>query len=164
MDVKGTGSDEACFYSLLGIQQDASASEVKSAYRKLALKWHPDRWAKNPSAAGEAKRRFQLIQEAYSVLSDEGKRAMYDAGLYDPLDDDEEDMGEFMKDFMSTVERVKSEPVKSFEEIQEMFDDLVSGMGMGMEYGRNDGFSGPSDSAKRTRVSSPRNGRAQYRW
>ncbi|URD92848.1 DnaJ domain [Musa troglodytarum] len=89
MDASGPGSDGSCYYSLLGIRRNASPSDIRSAYRCLALKWHPDRWAKEPAAAsGEAKRRFQRIQEAYSVLSDKGKRAMYDAGFYDPLDDD----------------------------------------------------------------------------
>ena len=150
MDGDRSGSDNTCFYSLLNIRPDSSQSDIRSAYRKLALKWHPDRWARNPRAANEAKRRFQRIQEAYSVLSDEGKRSLYDAGMYDPLDDNEEDLGEFMKDFMSAVERVKSEPVKSFEEIQQMFDDLVSGMGMDFNV---NGYSEQPDMGKRTRVS-----------
>ncbi|KZV19477.1 dnaJsubfamily B member 3-like [Dorcoceras hygrometricum] len=57
---------ELGYYSLLGIRKDASSSDIRTAYRKLALKWHPDRWATNPSAAAEAKLRFQKIQEAYS--------------------------------------------------------------------------------------------------
>ncbi|KAF3647093.1 putative MADS-box protein isoform X1 [Capsicum annuum] len=90
MDREG-GSSGSCYYSVLGIRKDASCSDIRSAYRKLALKWHPDRWAKNPTVAGEAKRRFQKIQEAYSVLSDQDKRSMYDAGFLDLLEEDEEE-------------------------------------------------------------------------
>lgn len=52
--------------------------------------WHPDRWTKRPSLLSEAKRKFQQIQEAYSVLSDQRQRTLYDAGLYDPDEEDEE--------------------------------------------------------------------------
>ncbi|KAL5218491.1 hypothetical protein ABZP36_019175 [Zizania latifolia] len=86
----GAGAPACCYYTLLGIRKNASATDVRAAYRRLAMKWHPDRWASDPGAAGEANRRFQRIQEAYSVLSDKGKRAMYDAGLFDPLDDDDQ--------------------------------------------------------------------------
>ncbi|XP_016681242.2 dnaJ homolog subfamily A member 3, mitochondrial, partial [Gossypium hirsutum] len=54
-------------------------------------KWHPDRWMKNPNVSGEAKKRFQQIQEAYSVLSDKGKRKIYDAGLLGLLADDDDE-------------------------------------------------------------------------
>ncbi|KAL0357284.1 UNVERIFIED_CONTAM: DnaJsubfamily B member 6 [Sesamum calycinum] len=92
MDPRSNSDSESyCYYSVLGIRKDASFSDVRSAYRKLALKWHPDRWAKNPTAAGEAKRRFQRIQEAYSVLSDKEKRSLYDAGFLDLFEEDEEE-------------------------------------------------------------------------
>lgn len=156
MDREG-GSNRSCYYSILGIRKGSSFSEIRSAYRKLALvsfclcffdwlivnfenvlmiefvvvvkKWHPDRWGtKNPKGSGEAKRRFQQIQEAYSgnlireeeirrfsiskkwktldliqldfaefwflhtVLSDKGKRSIYDAGLYDPFEEEEEEV------------------------------------------------------------------------
>ena len=77
------------YYSVLGVDSESSMEEIKRAYRKLAKRYHPDRWTRSPSLLGEAKRRFQEIQEAYSVLSDQRKRTMYDAGLYDP--DEEED-------------------------------------------------------------------------
>ncbi|KAH9755448.1 J domain-containing protein [Citrus sinensis] len=86
----GSNGGSLSYYAILGIRKDASFSDIRSAYHKLAMKWHPDRSAKNPGVAGEAKCRFQQIQEAYSVLSDENKRSMYDAGLYDPLEEEDE--------------------------------------------------------------------------
>jgi molecular chaperone DnaJ len=61
------------FYSLLGISREASEAEIKKAYRKLAMEYHPDR---NPSPEAEA--RFKEITEAYEVLRDPQKRAAYD--------------------------------------------------------------------------------------
>ena len=61
------------YYDILGVTKSASGSELKSAYRKLALKWHPDR---NKEAGAEAK--FKEINEAYEVLSNPDKKAKYD--------------------------------------------------------------------------------------
>ncbi|QQG44643.1 MAG: DnaJ domain-containing protein [Candidatus Roizmanbacteria bacterium] len=61
------------FYEILGVDKKASADEIKSAYRKQALKWHPDR---NKEAGAEAK--FKEINKAYEVLADAKKREMYD--------------------------------------------------------------------------------------
>uniref|UniRef100_A0A453I9D1 J domain-containing protein n=2 Tax=Aegilops tauschii TaxID=37682 RepID=A0A453I9D1_AEGTS len=105
----GAGASSCCYYALLGIRKNASSTDIRAAYRRLAMKWHPDRWASDPGATGEAKRRFQRIQEAYSVLSDKGKRAMYDAGLFDPLDDDYQDFSDFMQEMLVMMDSVKNE-------------------------------------------------------
>ncbi|XP_037385444.1 dnaJ homolog subfamily C member 21 [Talpa occidentalis] len=64
-----------CHYEALGVRRDASEEELKKAYRKLALRWHPD---KNLDNAAEAAEQFKLIQAAYDVLSDPQERAWYD--------------------------------------------------------------------------------------
>ncbi|XP_077290511.1 dnaJ heat shock protein family (Hsp40) member B6 mrj isoform X1 [Arctopsyche grandis] len=64
------------YYRTLGVTRAATDAEIKKAYRKLALKWHPD---KNPDNPDEANIRFKEISEAYEVLSDESKRKIYDA-------------------------------------------------------------------------------------
>ncbi|XP_058272031.1 dnaJ homolog subfamily C member 21 isoform X2 [Hemibagrus wyckioides] len=64
-----------CHYEVLGVKRDAGDDELKKAYRKLALKWHPD---KNLENSEEAAEQFKLIQAAYDVLSDPQERAWYD--------------------------------------------------------------------------------------
>jgi DnaJ-class molecular chaperone len=61
------------FYDILGVSNDASESEIKKAYRKLSLEWHPDR-----NSSPEAKEKYQKINEAYDTLSDATQRKEYD--------------------------------------------------------------------------------------
>lgn len=63
------------YYAILGVPRDADAAALKKAYRKLAMKWHPD---KNPDNQKEAQEKFQEISEAYDVLNDPEKRRIYD--------------------------------------------------------------------------------------
>ena len=65
---------EIDYYEILEVSRDCSGAELKKSYRKLAMKYHPDR---NPDDK-EAEEKFKLINEAYQVLSDDEKRAIYD--------------------------------------------------------------------------------------
>ena len=93
-----------CPYEVLSLKRGSSEAELKSAYRKAALRWHPD---KNVSNAEEAKRRFQEVSGAYAVLSDADKRNRYDKfgfeeeGAGDSFD--EADLEEMMSMFNSFV-------------------------------------------------------------
>jgi molecular chaperone DnaJ len=62
------------YYEVLGVNRDASDDELKKAYRKLAMKWHPDRNPDNP----KAEEHFKEAKEAYEILTDASKRAAYD--------------------------------------------------------------------------------------
>lgn len=66
--------EKADFYKTLEVARNASEREIKKSYRRLAMKYHPDRNTDNP----EAEEKFKVIQEAYAILSDEQKRAAYD--------------------------------------------------------------------------------------
>mmetsp|Transcript_19809 Transcript_19809/g.54627 ORF Transcript_19809/g.54627 Transcript_19809/m.54627 type:complete len:418 (+) Transcript_19809:76-1329(+) len=62
-------------YEVLGVERDASADDIKRAYRRLALKWHPDR---NPGNQKEAEAEFKKVSKAYALLSDADQRALFD--------------------------------------------------------------------------------------
>jgi molecular chaperone DnaJ len=62
------------YYEVLGVNKDASEDDLKKAYRRLAMKWHPDRNPENP----KAEEHFKEAKEAYETLADAGKRAAYD--------------------------------------------------------------------------------------
>jgi molecular chaperone DnaJ len=64
------------FYEVLGVAKNASDDEIKKAYRKLAMKHHPDR--NQGEAAKEAEAKFKEVKEAYEMVSDPQKRAAYD--------------------------------------------------------------------------------------
>ena len=65
---------EMCYYEVLEVSKDCNGTELKKSYRKLAMKYHPDR---NPGD-DEAEEQFKIVNEAYQVLSDEEKRSIYD--------------------------------------------------------------------------------------
>src|SRR5713101_1230400 len=68
------GMAKRCYYEVLEVERVANDGELKSAFRKLAMKWHPDR---NPGDK-DCEHRFKEINEAYEVLKDPDKRAAYD--------------------------------------------------------------------------------------
>ena len=73
---------KADYYTLLGVSRDASDQELKRAYKKLAMKYHPDR----NQGDKDAEKKFKEVSEAYEVLSDQSKRQAYDQFGHDGLD------------------------------------------------------------------------------
>ncbi|XP_020596316.1 uncharacterized protein LOC110036252 [Phalaenopsis equestris] len=106
----------ASFYSILGVSRDASR--------------HPDRCG--GERVQEANRRFQQIQEAYEVLSDERRRAMYDAGLYDPRNceqdgaEDIEGFWDFVQEMVQLMADVRSKQEDcTLEALQRMLAEMT---------------------------------------
>lgn len=106
-------SEKRDFYEVLGVERTCSEDEIRRAYRKLALKYHPDRNRDDPSAEGK----FKEATEAYTVLSDADKRANYDrfghAGLGGGFDFQNAGMGDI------------------FSHFQDMFSDFFGGFNGG---------------------------------
>jgi len=61
------------YYKILGVEKSATPDDIKKAYRKLALKWHPDKNSQDEESKVKAEKMFKDIGEAYAVLSDERK-------------------------------------------------------------------------------------------
>ena len=67
------------YYALLDIERDASTDDIRKGYRKMAVKWHPDKHASaTADEKTEAEEKFKAVAEAYEALSDPNKRAIYD--------------------------------------------------------------------------------------
>ena len=67
------------YYEVLGVAKDASDAEIKKAYRKAAMKYHPDKFSNaSDKEKKEAEEKFKEVNEAYQVISDKEKRAQYD--------------------------------------------------------------------------------------
>ncbi|XP_062227530.1 uncharacterized protein LOC133925796 [Phragmites australis] len=116
----------ADLYAILGLKKECTDGELRVAYRRLAMIWHPDRCSASGSSARveEAKERFQEIQGAYSVLSDSNKRFLYDVGVYDSEGDEDDLSG--MGDFLGEMADMMSQatPTESFEDLQRLFVDM----------------------------------------
>lgn len=127
--MEGEGKED--LYGILGLNKECSVSELRSAYKKLALKWHPDRCSGRGSAKSEeeAKKKFQAIQQAYSVLSDTNKRFLYDVGVFDFDDEEDENgMGDFLDEMAAMMNDFKSNEKQeggSLEELQAMFEEMI---------------------------------------
>lgn len=92
-------SAPSTYYALLGIKKTASNDEVKTAFRRMALQWHPDH-CKEP----DAHEMFIKIKEAYDILSDSGKRARYDHGLaLDAMFEDERKRQEKLQKMIENI-------------------------------------------------------------
>ena len=148
--------DENDYYKILGIKKDATDGEIKKAYRKLALKWHPD---KNPNNREEAEEKFKKINEAYSVLSDKNKRRQYDMG------------GDFSFDFGSfNADDIFKDFFGGKDPFAEFFGDgFGGGFNFGADFGGDFGgsfsfssFSSSSSGSKRT-VTKTVNGKTIHR-
>lgn len=83
--MEGEGLFRINFYTVLGVHITATSDQIRSSYRKLARKWHPDRHR----GATLAKQKFQEVQAAYEVLNDPQRRREYDMGLLELLDVEE---------------------------------------------------------------------------
>jgi molecular chaperone DnaJ len=111
------------YYELLGVPRDASSEQIKSAYRKAAMRWHPDR---NPEKKHEGEEMFRQATEAYTVLSDSEKRSLYDRYGHAGVSG-----GGFESGFNASI----------FEEFQDIFGDFLGmqdffGSGRGRRGGR----------------------------
>ena len=73
------------YYKVLELSNDANESQIRKAYKVLALKWHPDKNAQSETQRASAEKKFKEITEAYEVLSDAKKKNMFDNGM-DPND------------------------------------------------------------------------------
>ena len=157
---KSSNDDEKDFYKILGVNKNATEAEIKKAYRKLALKWHPD---KNPNNREEAEEKFKKINEAYSVLSDKNKRKQYDHG------------GDFNFDFSFNANDIfkdffgGKDPFSEFFKFDDDDDDFSGGFKFGASFGGDfsgsfsfSSFSGSSSGSKRT-ITKTVNGKTIHR-
>ena len=117
--------DKPDFYSVLETDRNSSTDEIKKAYRKLAMKYHPDKNPDNP----ETIKKMKEINEAYAVLSDSKKKQLYDSYGHQGLE------GYSQEDIFSTVD----------------FDSILKGFGLGDLFGSGEGFFGGFSSRSRNR-------------
>jgi DnaJ family protein A protein 5 len=118
-----------CHYEVLGVARDASDDDLKKAYRKLALLWHPDKHSTTPETYAEAETRFKEIQAAYEVLREPNERKWYDDHRESILrgksfgadaDDDDEECDINLWEYFSTS------CFKGEEDFVRVYDDLFS--------------------------------------
>lgn len=118
------GTSTRDYYHVLGVSRSASQDEIKKAYRRLALQWHPDR--NQGDKQKESERRFREIAEAHEVIGDPQKRKQYDMfgeaeAQHRPDGPTAPDFGSFAQHHMSNAE--------AHEMFRRMFQDLFRGAG-----------------------------------
>ncbi|KAG7502134.1 hypothetical protein JOB18_014419 [Solea senegalensis] len=145
------------YYSILGVSKTATQDDIKKAYRKLALKWHPD---KNPDNKDEAERKFKELAEAYEVLSDKSKRDSYDRFGNERMPNTGSSSSDFSSDFPGFTFTFRS-PDEVFREFfggqdpfASFFDHHSSFGGSSSRLGPSRFFSFPSTNAEFTSFSS----------
>ena len=137
-------TNQSDYYKILGVPETAGPEEIKKAYRKLAVKYHPD---KNPGNVKEAETRFKDISAAYYVLSDEKRRAQYDqmrrfgggsaSNFAGAQGFDFEDL---LRQF--TAGRGRRQASSRYSAFGDIFEDLLGG---GAGGGSREFYSGPED-------------------
>ncbi len=90
-------------YEVLGVETDADAAEIKKAYRKAAMRWHPDKNPDDPAASDK----FKEVSAAYQLLSDPGKRRAFDSGRWglnaNPFEKTVDDMVSFFEEVLGEL-------------------------------------------------------------
>lgn len=76
------------YYKILGLEKTANENDIRKAYKKLAIKWHPDKNNQSEESKKLAEKTFRDINDAFTVLSDTKKKQMYDSGI-DPNNPEE---------------------------------------------------------------------------
>ncbi|MBO4469034.1 MAG: molecular chaperone DnaJ [Bacteroidales bacterium] len=125
------------YYEVLGLQKGASEDDIKQAYRKAALKWHPDRWVNGTDEEKKtAEEKFKEASEAYSVLSDPAKRQKYDQFGFAGVD------GAGAQDWS-----------QGFGSLNDILNNLFGGAfgSFGIAFGFGGGFGGPQEGRRKQR-------------
>lgn len=113
---------EQSYYDILGVSKDVDENELKKAYKKMSIKWHPD---KNLNNLKEADEKFKEISEAYEVLSDQQKRKLYDKYGKEGLQGNHIDPEELFKQMFSHQQESEIPDLKC--ELELTFEQMYNG-------------------------------------
>lgn len=124
------GEKELSLYEILGVGEKASPEEIKKSYKKLALKWHPDKWDRNKNVLEQegytkesAEEKYKVIKEAFDILNDPIIRKEYDTGIPEGASSPEE-LLELMKKASSWFKRYPQQTIYEFFNVR--FDADIS--------------------------------------